>query len=159
LIEEESLGESKAFMEYKHGRSPKIKPPWGIIVLSGLSVGLAYILTQIFATYALNNPYALNFLLALYGIPGGFVVALKNKTFSALISIRYAAYSGVISVVLFMGISVIMLFAFGQIGGIDDVVSLLIMTLLLILYSCVFTFSLGAILGTFAAGVIDDRKK
>ncbi|NHJ48679.1 MAG: hypothetical protein FK733_12920 [Asgard group archaeon] len=159
MIEEENITESKAFMEYKHGRSPKIRPPWLVIVIVGVTVAVACILTEVFAEYALQNRYALNFLIALYGIPGGFVVALKNKTFSALISIRYAAFSGLIFTGTFMSISLIIMLVRGHFSSASTIGSFFLMTVLIAFFSVVFTFSFGALLGTFTAGVIDDKKQ
>jgi hypothetical protein len=160
LIEEEQISESKAFMEYKHGRSPKVRPPWTTIVISGLVVGISYILTEIFAARVLGNPYALNFILGLYGIPAGFICAWKNKDLTFMTSMRYSSFSALISVGTFSIISfiTIAISSSGAIGAIVGFVELLIAAAIIAVYSIFVTFALGALMGTFIHGVVDDRR-
>ena len=159
MVEENSMSESMAFKDYAQGRSKKVKTPWATIIITGVVVGLAYIATEIFAAYVLDNPYALNFILALYGIPAGFVCAMKNKTFAALVSLRYSTFSALISVAVFGAISFIFILAStsDSIGAIVGFVQLVIALAIIAVFSIFVTFAMGAMLGTFIAGVKDAR--
>jgi len=160
LVEEENLSESKAFMEYKYGRSPKIKPPWITIVISGIAVGIAYIVTEIFAARVLGNAYALNFILGLYGLPAGFVCAWKNKDLTFMTSVRYSTFSAIISVGTFTFISAIFMALSSDtaIGAIIGFASLIVAALIICVYSIFVTFAIGALFGTFVQGVRDSKR-
>jgi hypothetical protein len=160
LIEEEQISESKAFMEYKHGRSPKVKPPWITIAITGIVVGVSYIVTEIFAARVLGNPYALNFVLGLYGIPAGFICAWKNKDLTFMTSMRYSTFSALISVGTFTLISAIVMALSSDaiLGAIEGFIALIIAAAIIAVYSIFVTFALGALMGTFVHGVVDDRR-
>jgi len=99
--EESHLSSSLAFKEYARGPNKKVSPPWATIIITGVLVGLAYVGTEIFASLVYDNPYALNFILALYGIPAGFFCGLKNKNLSLLTSLQYSTLSALFSVITF----------------------------------------------------------
>ncbi|MFW9923016.1 MAG: hypothetical protein ACFFDW_06975 [Candidatus Thorarchaeota archaeon] len=153
--------ESVAFREYNTGIRKKIKTPWLRIIITGLVTAILSVITGIFASYVLENAFALNFIIALYGIPAGFIVALKNKTLSFLISFQYSSYSaliysagyflfGMINYFINPNISVGQIFT--GLGG------LFLTCLVIAIYSVVFTFALGALFGTMVLGYMDDRK-
>ncbi|NHK31607.1 MAG: hypothetical protein FK730_09660 [Asgard group archaeon] len=160
MIEEDQISESKAFMEYKYGKSPKVRPPWITIVSIGILVGVSYIITEVFAAIVLGNPYALNFVLGLYGIPAGFVCAWKNKDLTFMTSMRYSTFSALISVGTFTIISFITMALSSEavIGAIIGFVQLLIASAIIAIYSIFVTFALGAMMGTFIHGVVDDKR-
>lgn len=159
MTEEDQLSESKAFMEYKYGRSPKVRPPWLTITFTGMAVAIAYIITEIFAARVLGNPYALNFVLGLYGIPAGFMCAWKNKDLTFMTSMRYSTFSALISVGTFTIISMISIAISSErtLGAIIGFAQLLIAAAIIAVYSIFVTFAIGALLGTFAHGVVDAK--
>ena len=108
MSEDSSVSESMAFKEYAHGRSKKLGLPWLVIILTGLGVALAQVLTWLFAAIVLENPWALNFIISLYGIPAGFICAWKNDNFTALTSLQYSSLSALVSIGGFFVFSFIM---------------------------------------------------
>ena len=160
MDEENNVQASQAFKEYAHGRSPKIKPPWATIIIVGIGTALLSLLTYIFAIIAFQNPWAMNFLIGLYGIPAGFIIAFRNKTLSFLVSWRYAAYSAMI----YTGAFFLMSLIFMQFPSLTftmvlrSILNLFLTSLLILVYSVVFTFAAGALIGTFVHGVRDDKK-
>ncbi|MHA1220761.1 MAG: hypothetical protein ACTSQB_03415, partial [Candidatus Heimdallarchaeota archaeon] len=156
--EESALSSSLAFKEYARGPNKKVSPPWATIIITGVLVGLAYVGTEIFASLVYDNPYALNFILALYGIPAGFFCGLKNKNLSLLTSLQYSTLSALFSVITFGIISAIfMSFSGGVIGVIAGFVQLLIALAIILLFSMCVTFAFGAFLGTLTRGVREGR--
>ncbi|MGC9778935.1 MAG: hypothetical protein HZR80_06805 [Candidatus Heimdallarchaeota archaeon] len=160
LEEDTNLRDSQAFKEYAHGRSKKIPLPWVTIIISGVLVSVAMIATNFLAVALYGNAYAFNFILALYGIPAGFACAWKNKTFSALISLKFSTISALIATVTFFLISLIFVLTnanetFGYIVGIVEL--LIACAIIAVFFICV-TFAMGALLGTFIAGIKDARK-
>lgn len=160
-MEEDSsdLKYNLAFKEYAKGPNEKVKAPWVTIVISGVIVGIAYVTTEIFAAYVLENPYALNFLLALYGIPAGIVCGLKNDNLSFLTSFRYSSFSALFSIATFGIISAFFvgLSANHAIGIIVGIVELIIALAIILVFSVCVTFAIGAFLGTFIRGVHDSK--
>lgn len=153
---------SMAFKEYVEGRNKKIKPPWVIITISGILVALAVVATNELGEFLYGNPYAYNFILALYGIPAGFACAWKNTTFSVLVSFRYSTFSAIISAAAYFIISFITVCVETSISGVGLLSAFLALLLacgLILLYYICFSFSLGAFFGTFIHGVVDSRKK
>ncbi|NHJ32800.1 MAG: hypothetical protein FK732_08050 [Asgard group archaeon] len=160
MEEENDLRGSMAFKEYVTGERTKIKHPWLTIVFSGILVAVAMVFTNWIATALHGNPYSFNFILALYGIPAGFVCAWKNKTLSAITSLRYSSYSALIATASYFLITVILLFTTpaGSAAGYFSQLSQLVIACLII---CVFfvcvTFAAGAIAGTFIQGIRDSK--
>ncbi|MCF2143404.1 MAG: hypothetical protein ACTSXO_10480 [Candidatus Heimdallarchaeota archaeon] len=162
LKDQPSIRESLAFKEYEKGYNKKLRPPWLTISLSGIAVAIAYVLTEFFATYILENPYALNFVLALYGIPAGFICAWKNQNYTILTSLQYSTYSALISVGSYGFIALLTLIftkshSFGLIFGF---VELLIALLIIAVFSICVTFAIGAAIGTIVhANVVAKRSR
>jgi len=152
-VEEPSpFAESVAFKEYVHGTQKKVKPPWLTISLTGIAVGIAYVVTELFAAIVMKNPYALNFVLVLYGIPAGFLCAWKNKNYTMMTSLQYSTYSALFSVgtyglIAFLFISIGTSHSFGLILGL---IELLIALAIITVFSICVTFAIGAALGTIA---------
>ncbi|HUT81318.1 MAG TPA: hypothetical protein VMZ29_08960 [Candidatus Bathyarchaeia archaeon] len=161
MVEDSShLKDSLAFKEYAKGTEEKIKPPWVTIIVTGVIVGIAYVGTELIATFVYDNPYALNFILALYGIPAGFVCGLKNNNLSLLTSLRYSSFSALFSVIIFGIISAFFvgLSAEHTIGIIVGIVELLIALAMILVFSMLITFAFGAFLGTLTRGVRDAKR-
>ena len=159
MIEENSdLRESVAFKEYSTGVRLKIKTPWLWIIVIGLITAIVSLLTNVFASAVLGNAWALNFIIGLYGIPAGFIVAFRNKTLSFLVSFRYSSYSAIVFTVFFFLLGIIFVMLEGVTIGqfFVGVGGFFLSSLIIGLYSC-FSFGLGALFGTIAAGVKDDR--
>ncbi len=159
MIEENSdIIESPAFKEYQTGTRTKIKTPWLWIIIIGIITAIVSLLTNVFASSVLGNPMALNFIIGLYGIPAGFVIALRNKTLSFLVSFRYSSYSAVIFSLFFFIAGVILVVTEAATVGqfFEGAGGFFLSCLIICLYNC-FSFGLGALFGTIAAGVIDDR--
>jgi len=149
LVEENSdIIESPAFKEYQTGTRTKIKAPWWWIIIIGIITAIVSLLT----------PMALNFIIGLYGIPAGFVIALRNKTLSFLVSFRYSSYSAIIFSLFFFVAGVILVVTEAATVGqfFEGAGGFFLSCLIICLYNC-FSFGLGALFGTIAAGVIDDR--
>ncbi|MBN1328642.1 MAG: hypothetical protein JXA54_04135 [Candidatus Heimdallarchaeota archaeon] len=155
-----SLKDSLAFKEYAKGPNEKVKPPWVTIIVTGVLVGIAYVATEMFATIVYDNPYALNFILALYGIPAGFVCGLKNDNLSLLTSLRYSTFSALFSIVTFGLISAFFIgfSANHTMGVIVGIVELLIALAMIMVFSMCVTFAFGAFLGTLTRGVRDNKR-
>lgn len=153
------LRESVAFKEYQTSKRLQIKTPWWWIIIVGIITALASILTNVFASVAYGNPWALNFIIGLYGIPAGIIIAFRNKTLSFLVSFRYSSYSALVFTVFFFILGVILTIA--QVGTIGQffigIGGFFLSSLIIGLYTC-FSFGLGALLGTIAHGVRDDKR-
>ena len=162
MVEENTdFRESVAFKEYSTSTRTKIKIPWATIVIVAIVTAAAHLITAIFATTLLDNPWALNFIIGLYGLPAGFIIAFKNKTLSALISIQYSSYSAMMYTGIYMIVTFIIYFINPNLSTarlIGNIVGVLLTTLVIGLYQ-VLMFGTGALIGTFAFGVIDDRRK
>ena len=160
LVEENSdITESAAFREYQTGTRPKIRPPWAWIISVGIITAVLSIVTNVFAALALENPYALNFLIGLYGIPAGFLIATRNKTLSFLVAFQHSSYSAGVFTIFFLVLNLVSLAINpGSIVGVFIGIGGSILSSLVIGLYCIFTFGLGALLGTFFMGVRDSKK-
>ncbi|NPE07054.1 MAG: hypothetical protein GNW80_02125 [Asgard group archaeon] len=159
MVEEENLRDSMAFKEYSTGERSKIKHPWITIVISGILVSVAMVLTNLLAVALHANPFSFNLILGLYGIPAGFACAWKNKTLSAITSLRYSSYSALIATATYFLISLIMLLISptNAVGAILSIGSLVIACLILAVFFICVTFAAGAMVGTIALGVRDSK--
>jgi hypothetical protein len=159
LEEETDLRESMAFKEYSTGARSKIKHPWFTIVISGILVSVAMVLTNWLATALHGNPYTFNFILALYGIPAGFACAWRNKTLSAFTSLRYSTFSALFATLAYFLISLIFVFL-GQPSAVEIIARLtqlaIACAVIAVFFICV-TFATGAMIGTIALGVKDSK--
>ncbi len=160
MVEENSdLRESVAFKEYQTGTRQQIKTPWGWIIIVGIITAIISILTNAFASAALGNPMALNFVIGLYGIPAGIIIAFRDKTLSFLVSFRYSSYSALVFTFFFFILGVIFLVV--DVGSIGQffigIGGFFLSSLIIGLYTC-FSFGLGALIGTIAHGVRDDKR-
>ena len=162
MVEENTdFRESTAFKEYSTSTRSKIKTPWLAIIIVAIVTATAHLVTAIFATAVLDNAWALNFLIGLYGLPAGFFIAFKNKTLSALVSIQYSSFSAMIYTGIYMIVTFIIYFINPNISTgrlLGNIVGVLLTSLVIGLYQ-VLMFGTGALIGTFAFGVIDDRRK
>lgn len=163
MVEESSssdLSQSLAFQEYSTGERKKIKTPWITIIVVGIVTAALHLLTGFFAMLVLSNPYALNFIIGLFGIPAGFIIAFKNKTLSVLVSFQYAIYSavvytGVYFIVTLIGTLISSSFGIGNMfAGAFGV----FLTSLVIFVYLALMFCIGALIGTFVHGVLDARR-
>jgi len=161
LSESGDLRESHAFKEYNLGRNAKIRPPWAIIISMGVLAAAFSFLLYYYGIAVLGNPYAMNFIIGLVGIPAGFVVAFKNKTFDIMISWKYSSLSAIIYTVAYFLIGIILtsIEGLGLSNLFGGIVQLLLSCLVIAGYSILFTFAVGALLGTMVHGYLDDRKK
>jgi len=160
LSGETDLRESYAFKEYAHGRNKKVPYPWWTIIFAGIAVAIASILTVVFASTVFNNSWAFNFLIPLYGIPAGYLCAVKNKTYSLLVSLKYSSLSAVFYVGFFFVILSITQLASpdNAVGAIVGIISLLITCGIILVFSICVTFAIGAFFGTFISGIRDAKK-
>ena len=160
LIDENSdITESAAFKEYQTGVRKKIRPPWAWIITVGLLTAVISILTNVFASLALDNGMALNFLIGLYGIPAGIIIATRNRTLSFLVSFRYSSYSALVFTLFFFLLGVITeLINPGTVGQLFLGIGGYVLSCLVIGLYCCFTFGVGALIGPFAMGVRDSKK-
>ncbi len=159
MEENTDLRESVAFKEYQTGARKQIKTPWSWIIVIAIITAISSSITSIFAAIVMDNPWALNFIIGLYGLPAGFVIAFRNKTLSFLVSFRYSSYSAMIFTLIFFLFGVIEKAIFSaSIGGFLINVGQISLTSLVIGLYCVFTFGLGAFIGTFVHGVRDSKR-
>jgi hypothetical protein len=153
------LKDSLAFREY-HTESKGVKRNWKIIILVGISTGLLSVGTYLFAVLALENPYALNFVISLYGIPAGFVIGITNSHFTLLEDIKDAGLGAVVYVISYYIFGVIAKFAFGGFMNIAyNVIGLLFNALMILLFCLLFSFSLGALLACWLENYRRGSKK
>jgi len=160
LEEETGLRGSMAFKEYSTGERSKIKHPWVTIAISGILVAVAMILTNWLGTALYDNPFTFNFILALYGIPAGFACAWRNKTLSALHSLRYSTFSALIATASYFLITLIVIFASptSALGMISSIGQLAIASAIIAIFFICVTFAIGAMLGTIIQGVRDSKR-
>ncbi|HUT81693.1 MAG TPA: TIGR04086 family membrane protein [Candidatus Bathyarchaeia archaeon] len=154
------LSESSAFMEYTSGRSRKIKTPWIAIVILGLSTAILSLLIYIFSIVAFDNPYAMNMIIGLLGLPAGFIIAFKNKTFDIMVSWRYSTLTGIIYTVIYFIIGAIIssINSLGLNNLFGGITALLLSCLLIGVFSILVTFAGGALLGTMIHGYMDNKR-
>ena len=159
MVEEDSLRNSAAFKEYSTGERSKIKHPWVTIVVSGILVSVAMVLTNWLAVALHANPFSFNLILGLYGIPAGFACAWRNKTLSAITSLRYSSYSALIATAAYFVISLVIILTSptNAVGAILNIGSLAIACAILAVFFICVTFSAGAMAGTIALGVKDSK--
>jgi hypothetical protein len=155
------LRESHAFKEYNVGPNKKIRPPWVTIIILGISAAILSFVMYIYGIVALGNPYAMNFLIGLVGLPVGFIIAFKNKTFDIMVSWRYSSYCALIYSATYFVIGTIFtsIGSLGLEGLFGGLLSLFFACLLIAAYSVLVTFSVGALLGTMVHGYMDDKRK
>jgi len=159
LAEESSLRDSMAFKEYSTGERTKIKYPWVTIIISGILVAVAMILTNWLGTALHGNPYSFNFILALYGIPAGFACAWRNDTLSAFTSLRYSTFSSLFATATYFVVTLIVILASptSALGMISSIGQLAIASAVIAVFFICVTFAGGAMIGTFLKGVRDSK--
>jgi len=178
MSESGDLRESHAFKEYNLGPNKKIRPPWVTIIAVGISAAVVSFVLYIFGILTVGNPYAMNMIIGLVGLPAGFIVAFKNKTSDVLVSWRYSSYfknktsdvlvswryssyCALIYTAAYFVIGAIFtsISAIGLGGLFGGIVSLLLACLVIAAYSVLVTFSIGALFGTMVNGYLDDKRK
>ena len=161
MSESGDLRESHAFKEYNLGPNKKIRPPWVTIIAVGISAAVVSFVLYIYGILAVGNPYAMNMIIGLVGLPAGFIVAFKNKTSDVLVSWRYSSYCALIYTAAYFVIGVVFtsISAIGLGGLFGGIVSLLLACLVIAAYSILITFSIGALFGTMVNGYLDDKRK
>ena len=161
MSESGDLRESHAFKEYNLGQNKKIRPPWITIIIVGVSAAVLSFILYMYGIVALDNAYAMNFLIGLVGLPAGFIVAFKNKTSDVLVSWRYSSYCALIYTGAYFVIGAIFTsidaLGLGELFG--GLISLLLSCLVIAAYSVLVTFSVGALFGTMIQGYLDDKKQ
>ncbi len=160
MEEDNQLRGSMAFKEYSTGERSKIKHPWVTISISGILVAVSMVLTNWIAFALHGNPYSFNLILALYGIPAGFVCAWKNKTLSAITSLRYSTYSALIAIATYFLITLVFLFLTPETAAqiLFEIGQLLIACVIIAIFFICVTFSSGAMMGTFIQGYRDSKR-
>ncbi|MCE7745637.1 MAG: hypothetical protein GPJ52_10945 [Candidatus Heimdallarchaeota archaeon] len=143
MEEENSLRNSVAFREYSTGERTKIKYPWVTIIISGILVAVAMILTNWLGTALHGNPYSFNFILALYGLPAGFACAWRNDTLTATYFV--------------VTLIVILASPTSALGMISSIGQLAIASAVIAVFFICVTFASGAMIGTFIKGVRDSK--
>ena len=154
------LRESNALKEYNLGRRPKIKTPWISIIIIGLLTAVLSFVLFVFGIVTMGNPYAMNMIIGLLGIPAGFIIAFKNKTLDIMVSWRYSSFTALIYSATFFVIGIVIT-SIGSLGLgnlFGGLLSLLLSCLVITGYSVLVTFAVGALLGTMVHGYLDDRK-
>ncbi|HUU78478.1 MAG TPA: hypothetical protein VMX55_09025 [candidate division Zixibacteria bacterium] len=159
MVEESSdLKQSLAFKEYSTKTRHTIKTPWGIIILVGVITAIIHTATAIFAITVLDNPWSLNFIIGLYGLPAGFAIAFKNHTLSFLVSFRYSSYSALVYTGIYTIITLV-IFAINpnlQTSLILSIAGIFLTSLVIGIYQ-VLMFAIGTLIGTFTHGVLDAK--
>ena len=93
-------------------------------------------------------------------VAGRAICAWKNKTLSAITSLRYSSYSALIATASYFIITIILLFTTpaGSAAGYFSQISQLVVACLIIavFFVCV-TFAAGAMAGTFVQGYRDSK--
>ena len=160
MEEETSLRGSMAFKEYSTGERSKIKHPRLTIAISGILVAVAMILTNWLGAALYGNPYSFNFILALYGIPAGFACAWRNKTLSAIHSLRYSTFSALIATATYFLITLIVIFTSinNAVELLSSIGQLAIASAIIAIFFICVTFAGGAMLGTIIQGVRDSKR-
>lgn len=160
MVEESTdLKQSLAFKDYSTNTRQTIKTPWGIIIIVGVVTALVHVATAIFAITVLDNPWSLNFIIGLYGLPAGFAIAFKNHTLSFLVSFRYSSYSALIYTGIYTIVTLI-IFAINpdlQTGFIIGRIAGIFLTSIVIGIYQVLMFAIGTLIGTFTHGVLDAK--
>ncbi|NHJ87783.1 MAG: hypothetical protein FK734_20140 [Asgard group archaeon] len=159
-INSSELSESSAFKEYTSGRNRKVKTPWIAIVALGISTAALSLLLYIYGIVALDNPYAMNMIIGLVGLPAGFIIAFKNKTLDIMVSWRYSSYTGIIYTIVYFIIGAIFtsIDSLGLSNLFGSSLRLLLSCLLIGAYSILVIFAIGALLGTMIHGYFDNKR-
>lgn len=156
----EELRSSSAFKEYNSKQSKKLATPWLAISLLGTATAVLSLLLYYYGLFLLDNPFAMNLIIGLLGIPAGFIIAFKNSTLDIMVSWRYSSYTGIIFTIVYFLIGLI----FTTIGTIGiqslfgSILNLLLSCLVIGVYSILVTFALGALLGTMINGYLESRR-
>ena len=160
IVTSGELSENTAFKEYTSGRSKGIKTPWIPIVIIGISTAALSFIFYIYGITVLGNPFAMNMIIGLLGLPAGFIIAFKNKTLDIMVSWRYSSFTGIVYTISYFIIGVIILniSSSGISSRIGTLVSLVLSCLVIGVYSIFVTFAIGALLGTMIHGYIDAKK-
>jgi hypothetical protein len=154
------LSENAAFKEYSTGRGKGIKTPWATIVILGIATAALSFILYIYGIVVLGNPFAMNMIIGLLGLPAGFIIAFKNKTLDIMISWRYSSFTGIIYTISYfiIGVIALNLGSSGISSRIGTMISLVLSCLVIGVYSILVTFGIGALLGTMVHGYLDDKK-
>jgi membrane protease YdiL (CAAX protease family) len=155
-----SLSTDRAFRDY-HSKPEKVKRRWGIIIIVSVITALISVISRIYADLIRQNPYAMNFVISLYGVPAGFVIAYKNHHHEFYKDILDAEVGAIIYALFYFLFGVIVKFTIGDYLSNDygTVPGILFEAFLILLFSLFGSFIVGSLIATGLKNYLRGTKK